>query len=622
MSAVTSGRTNTNQISHTTFYVKWDQSSQSIANNETTINWEAGINNGNWDRYYSNAVKIYNVYINGTLVSNGGTWSNINPSSSDIGLLSGTFTIPHNADGTKTFNVSISAWTYSSSYYDGNSDFELTPIPRKATITNAPDFNDEENPTITYNNSAGNNVTSLEACISLSDTDDIPYRAISKTGNSYTFNLTSAERDTIYSLSRIYKQMTATFIIKTVIGGNTYYDYSYKKVSIINANPTIETKAYEDTNATTLAVTSNNQLIIQNKSTLEFDFTNLEFYKKAYPIEISININGITKTESLLYEPVVDNKIASYTFNYGIVNVSENINAAITLKDSRNNTTTYSMPITMLEYYDPTAIINVYRDSNYYTSSVINVDSDYAYLDGLNTIDIKYCYKKTEDVSWGNWISLTDSTDYNFNADNQYAWDVKVQLEDILGTTKTYTIIKALDVGIPIVFYDIDKRSVGINCLPTHNESLEIRGKQIIDFIYPVGAIYMSVNSTNPSTIFGGTWEQIKDKFLLSSGDTYSAGATGGEATHTLTTDEMPSHNHTGTTDGGGGHSHSIPSTYYAYMNGSGGSFTGGSGDPYGANTGYENNHTHTFTTSSNGNGAAHNNMPPYLVVYVWKRTA
>ena len=61
---------------------------------------------------------------------------------------------------------------------------------------------------------------------------------------------------------------------------------------------------------------------------------------------------------------------------------------------------------------------------------------------------------------------------------------------------------------------------------------------------FPIGSIYLSVNSTSPASLFGGTWEKIKDKFLLASGDTYSAGATGGEATHTLTIEEMPSHSH------------------------------------------------------------------------------
>ena len=119
----------------------------------------------------------------------------------------------------------------------------------------------------------------------------------------------------------------------------------------------------------------------------------------------------------------------------------------------------------------------------------------------------------------------------------------------------------------------------------------------LIDVIYPVGSIYMSVNSVNPATLFGGEWEQIKDKFLLSSGDVYTNGATGGEATHTLTTDEMPSHNH----------------NYYHYQ--SKGSITRYS-------TSWANQKSATVTTEGTGGGQPHNNMPPYLAVNVWKRTA
>lgn len=67
-------------------------------------------------------------------------------------------------------------------------------------------------------------------------------------------------------------------------------------------------------------------------------------------------------------------------------------------------------------------------------------------------------------------------------------------------------------------------------------------GEGTLNAIYPIGSIYMSVNSTNPSQIFGGTWEQIKDRFLLACGNTYSNGATGGEANHILTIAETPTH--------------------------------------------------------------------------------
>lgn len=138
--------------------------------------------------------------------------------------------------------------------------------------------------------------------------------------------------------------------------------------------------------------------------------------------------------------------------------------------------------------------------------------------------------------------------------------------------------------------------------------------KNQIDALYPVGSIYLSVNDTNPSTFIGGTWERIKDRFLLAAGNTYAAGSTGGEATHTLTLNEMPSHRH------------SI--TLYASKDGLSGTTLQDAeqGKPLAARQ-YELNDLSSEKNieqhiNCTGGGAAHNNMPPYLAVYMWKRTA
>ena len=122
---------------------------------------------------------------------------------------------------------------------------------------------------------------------------------------------------------------------------------------------------------------------------------------------------------------------------------------------------------------------------------------------------------------------------------------------------------------------------------------------------YPVGSIYMSVNSTNPATLFGGTWESIGGRFLLGANSTYRAGTTGGEATHTLTVDEMPKHQHriwTKAANTGTGNFYS----YVSELN---------KGVYYGTDAGQN-------QVEPIGGGHPHNNMPPYLVVYMWKRTA
>lgn len=131
-----------------------------------------------------------------------------------------------------------------------------------------------------------------------------------------------------------------------------------------------------------------------------------------------------------------------------------------------------------------------------------------------------------------------------------------------------------------------------------------------LPMVYPVGSIYMSVNNTNPATLFGfGTWEQIKDTFLLSAGDTYTAGDTGGSATHTLTVDEMPSHHHNLTTAYSGG---TWARNYYGFI-------------PNVGNDGQLNslyNEAPPNRTNDVGGGQAFSTMPPYLAIYVWKRTA
>lgn len=159
-----------------------------------------------------------------------------------------------------------------------------------------------------------------------------------------------------------------------------------------------------------------------------------------------------------------------------------------------------------------------------------------------------------------------------------------------------------------------------VNSITANN----IIGQAVANAVYPVGSIYMSINSTNPSTLFGGQWEQLKDKFLLGCGDIYQNGTTGGEASHVLTTSEMPSHNHSASTNSTGGHRHTFKGWWTTKGDGSAtyacvartqqndaveyGSFaTAGE-------------HSHTVTVNNTGDGQAHNNMPPYLSIYMWKR--
>lgn len=185
--------------------------------------------------------------------------------------------------------------------------------------------------------------------------------------------------------------------------------------------------------------------------------------------------------------------------------------------------------------------------------------------------------------------------------------------------------------------------------------------------LYPVGSVYLSFNSADPSTLFGGVWERLKDTFLLANGDTYAANTTGGSATKTITVNNLPAHNHTvnssgahthtATTSSNGAHTHTRGTmeitgrvgcfgeedTNYPngafYQTQTMGKGHGGGIDymvymeasrTWTGSTSSNGAHTHTLTTSSNGahthttnnvgGGTPINIMPPYTTVYVWRR--
>ena len=187
----------------------------------------------------------------------------------------------------------------------------------------------------------------------------------------------------------------------------------------------------------------------------------------------------------------------------------------------------------------------------------------------------------------------------------------------------------------------------------------------IFELIYPVGSIYMSTNNVNPKNLFGGTWEEIQGKFLLARDGSHEAGTTGGAENVTLTTEQIPAHSHMGGehTHTGPSHTHTINSHGHTAKCASNGAHThnvdrnknaasgtaryAAQGDKVGSTHRTSSNgaHTHTITiggsgtltsnasgtgntgsggavaTGNTGGGQGHNNMPPYLAVYVWKRT-
>lgn len=132
--------------------------------------------------------------------------------------------------------------------------------------------------------------------------------------------------------------------------------------------------------------------------------------------------------------------------------------------------------------------------------------------------------------------------------------------------------------------------------------------KNILLASHPVGSIYITTDgSFDPHESWGGSWELLEDRFLVGAGNTYTLGASGGEAEHTLTVDEMPSHGH--------------DSIHYA-ANGGKIALDSGTSGGYRLTYNGQTNPNSFINTSNTGGDSAHNNLPPYTAVNMWLRTA
>lgn len=152
-----------------------------------------------------------------------------------------------------------------------------------------------------------------------------------------------------------------------------------------------------------------------------------------------------------------------------------------------------------------------------------------------------------------------------------------------------------------------------------------VKKEDIYNIVYPVGSVYYTtVDGFDPNVEFGGTWEKFPDGiFLRSANGTTAMGAVGGEENHTLTIAEMPNHTHSGTTSSVGDHSHARPGWIKVA---SGDDKQAANKDKISSDSNFGTDpaggHYHTLNINSVGNGQAHNNLPPYEAVAIWRRTA
>lgn len=462
-----SGSFNTSGYSGRYLTFAWSVKSQDVANNRTTINWSlkgAGGSTTNW--FMSGNFK---VLINGQQVyfsSDRIQLYNGTP------VAKGTFTINHNNDGTASFGAYAEGgiWQYAVNC-TGSGSWNLPTIPRASQPSintypnNSPNFNIGDKITIHMNRAAS--VFTHTVKFNYGSTSVTVATGVT---NSCTFD-TSTIANALYALIPNANTYSNTISVTTYNGstniGTKTCPYNAK---VVNANPTFSA-VYLDSNSTTAGVTGNNQIIVRNKSSLRVNITSATALKSATLKTAKCVILGQTVSANI--------SGSSATLNIGTINTSQNTTAAVTVTDSRGNSTTKNLNITVADWQAPTAIITAHRHDNYYSETDVNVDADYSSVNGKNAITIQVRTQKQGDSSWSAYQTLEDNVTSVLDLDNEYAWNIQVLLTDRLGGSTTYN--ATLSRGMPIIYFDRIKSSTGFNCFPQYNQSVEIDGRLFVN---------------------------------------------------------------------------------------------------------------------------------------------
>jgi hypothetical protein len=594
-----SGSFNTNGYEGRYLQFSWTEKSQSVANNTTTISWSlkgAGTGEVQWykagnfkvviagETVFSSATRI--TLYNGTVVA------------------SGTYTFKHNADGTKSFSASAEGAIYTTAVNcTGSGNFTLDTIARASQPS-----------CVTYPNHT-QNVGQFGDTISIhmnrqssAFTHTVRYQFGSKSGTIATGVTTGTTWAIPMSLMDLMPAAT--------YGSGTIYVDTYNGSTLIGTKycgftATVPASVKPSCSFTLEDTTGVDDIYgspVKGLSKIKVTVTAQE--ANSSPIaSCTISINGA--------------KYSGLTATSGVLSASGASKVTTTVKDKRGRTGSASYDMSVQNYTAPAVTALTAKRCN--QDGTLNKRGAYikvtfsasvSSMNSKNTAAYRVKYKKSSDTAYtttaiaalANKYSVSNHT-YIFAANLGSSYDVTVEAIDRHYTAQKST--KA-STAVSILSWRGFKTSngkedgLGIGKVPEKPNVLQIgwdtefSGKvsgTIFDAIYPVGSIYLAYNHTNPGTLFPGTtWVRIYGAFPWFTDGNGQIGMTGGERTVTLTADQIPSHNHGGTyTNAGTARTH-------AWL-ASGGSAMG-------------------YDTVNTGGGEAHNNMPPYIQISAWRRTA
>ena len=446
---------------------EWNVSNQNIRNNSTTIAWTlSGTGTASVGYYKAGNFK---VVIDGKTVYS--STARINLYNGTI-VKSGTYTFTHGTDGTKTFKASAEGGIYTTAVNcTGSATFSLPAIPRASTILSVSGNKITDKYSVKYSKAVSTYNDTLQINVSGRSVS----QKIANYSSGATFSLSDAVKKDIYGVGsqNVYLEFQlVTYNGSTKIGTS---DIIKKSVTVNDSQPMIGDISYIDTNSKTVSITGDATKIIKGYSTVRATISNVKAMNGATIQKIVSKIGDVTNTTTL-----TGSSSSNSAIDIGKVNVSEDSQLVVTVTDSRGLTATSSVTVTVCDYEKPTANISCKRRENFYTETDLIVNAHISDIFGKNTETIK-AYTKLSDASdYGSAVNVSAGSTTTLSLDNTKAWNVKVIVSDRLSS---YTTVLYVEKGQPIVFFDRQKSSVGVNCFPTRNNSFEVDGKTIEDYI-------------------------------------------------------------------------------------------------------------------------------------------
>lgn len=476
----TSGSYNTNKYTTSSYgtiglNLSWSVKSQSIENNTTTISWTLKSNGTMSSGYYVKAGPV-TCTINGTKVVN--TTSRFDMKGSGGYKKTGTLTITHTADGSKSISFSVQAAIYSASVNCtlSKTGVALPKINRYAQITSIEDFTNESYPTLVYSNPAGTSLTTGLKCRLAWDvngtTNYSSWVTLNDEGGEYTFTsstLTAANITSMLNANPDSEIVSVTCELQSTFNGTDGSVTALALMTIVNSEPLVGQATYYDIDNTVINKTGNRFIIVQNQSTLRIEVDGIAALNGASILTVELEINDIVYTMS-----GIPSATGHYYYDFVHPSLSGEFSAFITVFDTRGFSTTISDFSVIIQPWEaPIALYTLERINGFETNTILYVSGSISSVSGTNTMTIQEQHKKTDESTWSSATTIANQTNVTLSLNNAYSWDVRVIVSDKYTTTQYES---SVGKGVPIMFIDKDRNSVAVNGFPDANNQIYIDG--------------------------------------------------------------------------------------------------------------------------------------------------